>query len=181
LSSILPLIGPDGTGKTALAHAIAAYVQRRDGLGAPPLRVVPTAASEALVVDVRGPRGFYQLVDFASAAAEDALLGASPFQGALLVVSAVDSVQPGTQRSLQHAREVGLRRIVVALSKHDLVEDPELLDLVTMEIREQLTKYELDGGEQAPIVPVAALAALHGDDRRMSGVAQLVDAVAGWI
>ena len=176
---IVPLIGPDGAGKTTTAQAIATYVQRRDGLAAPPMRPVQVSGMGASVVDVRGPRGMVQHVDFANAAAEDALLGASRFQGALLVVSALDSVLPGTRRSVSHARELGIARMAVALSRCDLVEDAEMLDLVEMEIRELLGSHEY-GGDEATVARIAALRALQGDEPWMMRVAGLVDALSTW-
>jgi hypothetical protein len=73
----------------------------------------------------------------------------------VLVVSALDSVQAGTGESLTSARGAGIVRVAVALTKCDLVEDPELLDLVTMEVREMLNKNECSG-DAAPVVRVAA-------------------------
>jgi elongation factor Tu len=177
---VVPFIGPDGAGKTTLLRALGGYLQRRDGLAAPPLREVQASGSPATVLDARIARGFLQHVDFPSAEAEDALLGATPFQGAVLVVSATDGVLPGTLRSLTHAREVGIPRVVVALTKCDLVEDPELLDLVTMEIREQLRKREY-GGDAAPVVPVSGLPPERGGERALAGLAGLLDAVDRWI
>jgi elongation factor Tu len=75
---------------------------------------------------------------------------------------------------------VGIPRVVVALTKCDLVEDPELLDLVTMEIREQLRKREY-GGDAAPVVPVSGLPPERGGERALAGLAGLLDAVDRWI
>jgi len=178
--AVAPLIGPDGAGKTSLLRALGGYVQRRDGLPAPPLRAVQASGSTATVLDARTARGVLQLVDFPSAAVEDALLGSTRCQGAVLVVSATDSVLPGTLRSLVHARELGIPRVAVALTRCDLVEDREMLDLVTMEIRELLNRHEYDG-ERAPVLGVAASAGVGGDERWLMGLAALLDAVPAWI
>ena len=175
--AVVPLIGPDGAGKTALHQALAGHVQRREGLPGPPLRTVQVSGATATVLDARTPRGFLQLVDFPSAEVEEALLGGAPVQGVVLVVSGTDSVQPGTLRSLMHARELGVRQIAVALTRCDLVEDPEMLDLVTMEVRETLRKHEYDG-DHAPLVCVGSVPGHH---RWAAGVVELWDVVQRWI
>jgi elongation factor Tu len=176
--TVVPLLGPDGVGKTSLLQALGAYVQRRDGLYVPPLRAVQNAT----VLDVRTARGVFQHVDFASAAAEDALLGSSPFQGAVLVVSAADGVMPGTVRSLAHAREVGIPRVAVALTHCDTAADPELIDLVTMELRELLSKHEYAGErDDAPVGCVAVFPTVREDELWMMKLAQFFDAVQAWI
>jgi Elongation factor Tu GTP binding domain len=178
--TVVPFIGPDGVGKSSLVQALGNYVQRRDGLPVPPLRAVQGAT----VLDVRTARGFFQCVDFQSAEAEETLLRPSTFQGALLVVSASDGVLPGTVRSLQHARAAGIPRLAVALTKCDIVEDPEMLDLVEMEVRELLNKHEYDGdghGHDAPFGRVAAFPAVRESERWMMALAQFFDGVQAWI
>jgi translation elongation factor EF-Tu-like GTPase len=174
--AVVPLLGPDGVGKTWLLNALGGYVQQRDGLPSPPLREVFVPGSSATVLDVRTARGFTQLVDFPSAAAAHGLLGASPFQGAVLVVSALDSVLPGTVESLMAARQAGIMRIAVALTQCDRVDDPELLDLVTMEIRSVLDKYECRG-DAAPVVSVAASGEGRAAEKWRAGLGQLLDGV----
>ncbi len=174
--TVVPLIGPDGVGKTTLLQALGGYLQQRDHLPAPPLR----AASGALVLDTRGANGVYQLVDFESAAAQAGLLGATPFQGALLVVSALDSVQEGTVASLMAARNVGIMRIAVALTKCDQVADPEMLGLVNMEVREVLNKYECSG-DTAPVVYVGAGGEGRAAERWWRANEELVQALQTWI
>jgi translation elongation factor EF-Tu-like GTPase len=176
--TVVPLIGPDGVGKTSLIRALGTHVQQRDGLPAPPLRAVQAAESTATVLDARAAQGFLQLVDFPSTGAAQTLLGATPFQGAMLVVSATDSVLPGTVESLMLARNAGILRIAVALTKCDMVDDPEMLDLVTMEIRETLNKVECSG-DRAPIAQVTAFPDGGGERWRM-GFAQLLDGVQRW-
>src|SRR5512138_167579 len=90
------------------------------------------------------------------------ITGAAQMDGAILVVSALDSVMPQTREHVLLARQVGLDHMVVALNKCDAVEDPEMLELVDMEVRELLNKYKFDG-DNAEVVQVAALPALQGD------------------
>ena len=90
------------------------------------------------------------------------ITGAAQMDGAILVVSALDSVMPQTREHVLLARQVGLDHIVVFLNKCDAVEDPEMLDLVEMEVRELLNKYKFNG-DDATIVRGAALPALNGD------------------
>ena len=178
--TVVPFLGPDGVGKTSLVQALGSYVQRRDGLPAPPLRAVQGAT----VLDVRTSRGFFQCVDFQSAEAAETLLRPSAFQGALLVVSASDGVLPGTVRALRQARAAGISRLALALTKCDIVEDPEMLDLVEMETRELLSKHEYDGdghGHDAPVGRVAGFPAVRENERWMMELARFFDAVQAWI
>ena len=173
---VVPIVGAEGAGKTTLAAALGAAQAARDPRSVAPARTVEVDGLPASVLDIRGPGGVLQIVDFGSAEVEARLLGSSPMQGVLLVVSAPDGAVTGTRDSVQRARERGIARVVVALTKCDAVEDVELLDLVEMEIREMLNKYEL-AGEQAPVLRTAALPALRGDHGALAGVAQLVDAL----
>ena len=104
------------------------------------------------------------------------ITGAAQMDGAILVVSALDSVMPQTREHVLLARQVGLNHIVVALNKCDAVDDPEMLDLVEMEVRELLTKYKFDG-DKAKIVRVAAFPALNGDEKWEKAIGELLDAV----
>ncbi len=83
--------------------------------------------------------------------------------GAILVVSAADGPMPQTREHVLLARQVNVPYIVVALNKVDMVDDPELLDLVELEVRELLSSYEFPG-DDVPVVRVSALKALEGDD-----------------
>ena len=91
------------------------------------------------------------------------ITGAAQMDGAILVVSALDSVMPQTREHVLLARQVGLTHIVVFLNKCDAVEDPEMLELVEMEVRELLNKYKFDG-DNGKIVRGAALPALQGSE-----------------
>ncbi len=92
------------------------------------------------------------------------ITGAAQMDGAILVVSALDSVMPQTREHVLLARQVGLNHIVVFLNKCDAVEDAEMLELVEMEVRELLSKYQFDG-DDAKIISGAALPALNGDEK----------------
>jgi elongation factor Tu len=104
------------------------------------------------------------------------ITGAAQMDGAILVVSALDSVMPQTREHVLLARQVGLNHIVVALNKCDAVEDPEMLDLVEMEVRELLNKYKFDG-DNAKVVRVAALPALNGDAKWEASIGELIAAL----
>ena len=104
------------------------------------------------------------------------ITGAAQMDGAILVVSALDSVMPQTREHVLLARQVGLTHIVVALNKCDSVDDPEMLELVEMEVRELLTKYKFDG-DKAKIVRVAAFPALNGDEKWEASIGELLAAL----
>src|ERR1700690_4408534 len=96
--------------------------------------------------------------------------------GAILVVSALDSVMPQTREHVLLARQVGLTHMVVALNKCDAVEDPEMLELVDMEVRELLNKYKFDG-DKAKIIKVAAFPALNGDPKWEASITERTSAL----
>jgi elongation factor Tu len=104
------------------------------------------------------------------------ITGAAQMDGAILVVSAADGPMPQTREHILLARQVGVPAIVVALNKVDLVDDPDLLELVEMEIRELLNKYQFPG-DDTPIVRVCASKALAGDPEAEKGILELVKAV----
>src|SRR5882672_2173602 len=108
------------------------------------------------------------------------ITGAAQMDGAILVVSALDSVMPQTREHVLLARQVGLNQIVVFLNKCDQVDDPEMLDLVEMEVRELLNKYNFNG-DNAPIIRGAALPALNGDAKWEATIGQLLDALDSYI
>src|SRR5205823_12028020 len=91
------------------------------------------------------------------------ITGAAQMDGAILVVAATDGPMPQTREHILLARQVGVPSIVVALNKVDAVDDPELLDLVELEVRELLSAYEFPG-DDIPVVKVSALKALEGDE-----------------
>ena len=108
------------------------------------------------------------------------ITGAAQMDGAILVVSATDGPMPQTREHILLSRQVGVPRMVVFINKCDMVDDPELLDLVEMEVRELLTEYGFDG-DNTPIIRGSALKALEGDAKYEEAIHQLMDAVDSWI
>ncbi|MDQ3098668.1 MAG: elongation factor Tu [bacterium] len=108
------------------------------------------------------------------------ITGAAQTDGAILVVSAPDGPMPQTREHILLARQVGVPAIVVFLNKCDMVDDPELLDLVEMEVRELLTKYNYPG-ETTPIIRGSALKALEGDADNVAQIQKLMDTVDEFI
>ncbi len=104
------------------------------------------------------------------------ITGAAQMDGAILVVSAADGPMPQTREHILLARQVGVPKIVVWLNKVDLIDDAELLDLVEMEIRELLSKYQFDG-DNARIVRGSATAALDGKPEGVKAIGELMDAI----
>jgi elongation factor Tu len=104
------------------------------------------------------------------------ITGAAQMDGAILVVSALDGPMPQTKEHVLLARQVGVPAIVVALNKTDAVDDPDLLELVEMEVRELLSKYQFDG-DNAQVVRVSALKALQGDAKWIQTIKDLIAAV----
>ena len=108
------------------------------------------------------------------------ITGAAQMDGAILVVSAADGPMPQTREHVLLARQVNVPSIVVALNKADMVDDPELLELVEMEVRELLTNYEFPG-DDIPVVTVSALKALEGDAEWTPKILELMEAVDSYI
>ncbi len=108
------------------------------------------------------------------------ITGAAQMDGAILVVAATDGPMPQTKEHILLARQVGVPRIVVFMNKVDLVDDPELLELVEMEIRELLTSYGFDG-DNTPIIQGSATGALAGEDKWIKKIDELMAAVDSYI
>lgn len=104
------------------------------------------------------------------------ITGAAQMDGAILVVSAADGPMPQTREHILLARQVGVPKIVVFLNKVDLLDDPELLELVEMEIRDLLNKYEFDG-DNISVIRGSALAALEGKPEGVASIGALLDAI----
>ena len=108
------------------------------------------------------------------------ITGAAQMDGAILVVSAADGPMPQTREHILLARQVGVPAIVVFLNKVDLVDDPELLDLVEMEIRDLLNKYQFPG-DKTPIVRGSATQAMAGEESGLKAIAELLKAVDDFV
>ena len=108
------------------------------------------------------------------------ITGAAQMDGAILVVAATDGPMPQTREHILLGRQVGIPRIVVFMNKVDMVDDPELLELVELEMRELLSSYQYDG-DNTPIIQGSALGALNGEKKWVDTVLALMDAVDNYI
>jgi elongation factor Tu len=135
-------------------------------------------------VEYESPKRHYAHVDCPGHAdyVKNMITGAAQMDGAVLVVSAADGPMPQTREHILLARQVGVPYIVVFMNKCDAVDDPELLDLVELEVRELLSKYEFPG-DDIPIIRGSALKALEGDPSEMGegSVTKLLDALDSYI
>ena len=181
-------IGHVDHGKSTLTAAIVA-VQSRKGLATPisyaditkggtvrdATKTVTIAVSH---VEYETATRHYAHVDCPGHAdyVKNMITGAAQMDGAILVVSAADGPMPQTREHILLARQVGVPAVVVFLNKVDLVDDPELLDLVDMEIRDLLTKYQFPG-DSAKIVRGSATAALEGKPEGEKAIQDLMDAI----
>ncbi len=135
-------------------------------------------------VEYESPKRHYAHVDCPGHAdyVKNMITGAAQMDGAILVVSAADGPMPQTREHILLARQVGVPYIVVFMNKVDAVDDPELLDLVELEVRELLSKYEFPGDE-IPIIRGSALKALEGDASEIGegSIAKLMEALDSYI
>jgi elongation factor Tu len=165
--------------KKGLAKAISYQDIAKGGTVRDETKTVTIAVSH---VEYESAKRHYAHVDCPGHAdyIKNMITGAAQMDGAVLVVSALDSVMPQTREHVLLARQVGLTHIVVALNKCDMVDDPEMLELVEMEVRELLNKYKFDG-DNAPIIRGAALPALNGDPKWEEQIGKLLDALDTYI
>jgi elongation factor Tu len=161
--------------KAGLAKGIKYADIAKGGIVRDDSKTVTIAVSH---VEYESPKRHYAHVDCPGHAdyIKNMITGAAQMDGAILVVSALDSVMPQTREHVLLARQVGLTHIVVFLNKCDAVEDVDMLDLVEMEARELLNKYNFNG-DGATIVRGAALPALNGDPKWEKTVTELVAAL----
>ena len=133
-------------------------------------------------VEYETPNRHYAHVDCPGHAdyIKNMITGAAQMDGAILVVAATDGPMPQTREHILLARQVGVPYVVVALNKVDMVEDAELLELVELEVRELLSKYEFPG-DDLPVVRVSALGALNGDPKWEASVDELMAKVDEYI
>ena len=108
------------------------------------------------------------------------ITGAAQMDGAILVIAATDGPMAQTREHILLARQVGVPKMVVFMNKCDQVDDPEMLDLVEMDIRSLLSEYGYDG-DNTPIIRGSALKALEGDEESLKAIDELMDAVDSWI
>jgi elongation factor Tu len=158
--------------KKSLAKAISYQDIAKGGTVRDATKTVTIAASH---VEYESEKRHYAHVDCPGHAdyIKNMITGAAQMDGAILVVSALDSVMPQTREHVLLARQVGLNHIVVALNKCDAVEDAEMLDLVEMEVRELLNKYKFNG-DTAKIIRVAAFPALNGEAKWEASIGELI-------
>ena len=161
--------------KAGLAKGIKYADIAKGGIVRDDSKTVTIAVSH---VEYESPKRHYAHVDCPGHAdyIKNMITGAAQMDGAILVVSALDSVMPQTREHVLLARQVGLTHIVVFLNKCDAVEDVDMLDLVEMEARELLSKYNFNG-DGATVVRGAALPALQGDPKWEKTVTELVSAL----
>jgi len=168
--------------KTLRDHGMVADDKAVDSIDAAPEEKDRGITISTTHVEYESEKRHYAHVDCPGHAdyVKNMITGAAQMDGAILVVSAADGPMPQTREHILLARQVGVPKIVVFLNKVDQVDDPELLDLVEMEIRELLTKYEFDG-DNTPIIRGSALKALEGDKDAQEKVLELVKALDEWI
>ena len=181
-------IGHVDHGKTTLTAAITLVLNKRYGTGefiafdhidkAPEERERGITISTSHV-EYETPNRHYAHVDCPGHAdyVKNMITGAAQMDGAILVVSAADGPMPQTREHILLARQVGVPQLVVFLNKADMVDDPELIELVEMEVRELLTEYEFDG-DNIPIIVGSALEALQNPDSEWADkIIELMEAV----
>src|SRR6266567_4684848 len=183
-------IGHIDHGKTTLTAAITKVLAESGGATFVPFDQIDKAPEErargitiaTAHVEYETANRHYAHVDCPGHAdyIKNMITGAAQMDGAILVVSAADGPMPQTREHILLARQVGVPSVVVFLNKVDMVDDPELLDLVEMEVRDLLTQYEFPG-DKIPIVKGSALKALEGDAEAEKQVLALVAAIDDYI
>ncbi|MFA4875245.1 MAG: elongation factor Tu [bacterium] len=185
-------IGHVDHGKTTLTSAITKYLSTKglatvmefDQIDKAPEEKERGITIATAHVEYQTVKRHYAHVDCPGHAdyVKNMITGAAQMDGAILVVSAADGPMPQTREHILLARQVGVPRIVVYLNKVDMVDDPELLDLVELEVRELLSRYEYPGDE-IPIVRGSALKAMQGDTGELGygSIQKLCDAVDTYI
>jgi elongation factor Tu len=183
-------IGHIDHGKTTLTAAITtilaskgmAEAKKYDEIDAAPEEKERGITINTAHVEYQTANRHYAHVDCPGHAdyVKNMITGAAQMDGAILVVAATDGPMPQTKEHILLARQVGVPKIVVFMNKVDLVDDPELLDLVEMEIRDLLTFYGFDGAN-TPIIQGSATGALAGEEKWVKAVESLMEAVDSYI
>ncbi len=179
-------IGHVDHGKTTLTAAITAVLAKKGGAEAMEYDQIDKAPEEkergitisTAHVEYETEKRHYAHVDCPGHAdyVKNMITGAAQMDGAILVVSAADGPMPQTREHILLARQVGVPAIVVYMNKCDQVNDPELLELVEMEIRERLNDYKFPG-DDIPIIKGSALKALEGDAKAEESIKELMNAI----
>ena len=179
-------------GKTTLTAAITRVLSERDPESTQftdfdSIDKAPEERERGITINVahveyETPNRHYAHVDMPGHAdyIKNMITGAAQVDGAILVVSAADGPMPQTREHVLLARQVGVPRILVALNKVDAVDDPELLELVELEVRELLDEYGFPG-DDTPVMPVSALKALDGDTEAADQVVALMEQVDSYV
>lgn len=183
-------IGHVDHGKTTLSAAIATVLSKTGGAKAMKYEDIDNAPEEKARgvtinithIEYETAKRHYAHIDAPGHAdyIKNMITGAAQMDGAILVVSAPDGPMPQTREHILLARQVGVPAIVVFLNKTDMVQDAELLDLVEMEVRELLTKYNYPG-DKTPIIRGSALKALEGDAEAEKQITELMNTVDDYI
>ncbi len=183
-------IGHVDHGKTTLTAAIATVLSKKGFAQAKKYEDIDNAPEEKARgvtinishIEYETEKRHYAHIDAPGHAdyIKNMITGAAQMDGAILVVSAPDGPMPQTREHILLARQVQVPSIVVFLNKCDMVQDEELLDLVEMEVRELLTKYQYPGND-VPIIRGSALKALEGDPEAEKKILELMDAVDNYI
>src|SRR5574342_457942 len=183
-------IGHVDHGKTTLTAAITTVLAKRGGAVAKGYDQIDNAPEEKARgitiatshVEYQTEKRHYAHVDCPGHAdyIKNMITGAAQMDGAILVVAATDGPMPQTREHILLAREVGVPQIVVFLNKVDAVEDPEMLDLVELEVRELLKSYQFPGDE-IPVIRGSALKAMQEDAEAQAGILELMKAVDSYI
>ena len=183
-------IGHIDHGKTTLTAAITQVLSAKTGGDARTFEEIDNAPEEkergitiaTSHVEYQTDKRHYAHVDCPGHAdyVKNMITGAAQMDGAILVVSAADGPMPQTREHILLARQVGVPYIVVFLNKADMVDDPELLELVEVEVRELLSEYEFPGDE-IPFITGSALKALEGDEESRNKILELAEALDTYI
>lgn len=183
-------IGHVDHGKTTLTAAITTVLAKAGGAVATAYDQIDSAPEEkargitinAAHIEYQTAKRHYAHVDCPGHAdyIKNMITGAAQMDGAILVVAGTDGVMPQTREHILLARQVGVPSVVVFINKTDLVDDPELLDLVEMDVRELLSSYGFPG-DDTPVIRGSARKALDGDPAEQKNIIALMDAVDSYI
>ncbi len=183
-------IGHVDHGKTTLTAAICTNLAKKGQAKAMDYASIDSAPEEkargitinTAHVEYETAKRHYAHVDCPGHAdyVKNMITGAAQMDGAILVIAATDGPMAQTREHILLARQVGVPKMVVYLNKCDMMDDPEMQDLVEMEVRDLLSSYGFDG-DNTPVIRGSALKALEGDEKFVKSIDELMDAVDTWI